>query len=307
MRTTSGNSEEQDSGNQRLKMESAPHKWISYLALATCVLLLASPTQAQYRMQAISQTPRGLPESLRNVGIDQRLNEQVPLDLVFRDEAGKAVRLGDYFKGRPVILNLVYYECPMLCTQILNGLVSSLKVLSFTVNKEFDVVTVSFNPKEGPSLAAAKKEGYLNRYGRPGVADGWHFLTGNEESIQALTKAVGFRYAFDPQTGQYAHASGIMLLTPQGRVSRYFYGIEYAPRDLRLGLVEASANKIGSVSDQLLLFCFHYNPHEGKYSAIIMNFIRMGGVLTLLALGSGWFFWMRRSAWRHQLKTERAK
>jgi protein SCO1 len=235
------------------------------------------------------------------------LNERVPLDLVFRDETGKAVRLGDYFGHRPVILNLVYFECPMLCTQVLNGLVSSLKVLSFSVNREFDIVTVSFNPQEGSPLAAAKKESYLNRYGRSGAAGGWHFLTGHEESIQALTRAVGFRYAFDSQTRQYAHASGIMLLTPQGRVSRYFYGIEYSPRDLRLGLVEASAGKIGNVTDQLLLFCYHYDPREGKYSAIILNFIRLGGALTLLALGLGWFFFLRRASWQHQLKAERAK
>ena len=288
-------------------MKSEMFSKVCPIFLSACALVLTSSGQAQYRMQAIGQTPRGIPESLRNVGIDQRLNEQVPLDLVFRDETGKAVRLGDYFGRRPVILNLVYFECPMLCTQVLNGLVSSLKVLSFSANQEFDIVTVSFNPQEGSPLAAAKKESYLNRYGRSGASGGWHFLTGHEESIQALTRAVGFRYSFDSQTRQYAHASGIMLLTPQGRVSRYFYGIEYSPRDLRLGLVEASAGKIGNVTDQLLLFCYHYDPHEGKYSAIILNFIRLGGALTLLALGLGWFFFLRRPSWQHQLKAERAK
>ena len=269
-------------------------------------MLMVSPALAQYRIPPIGQTPRGIPETLRNVGIDQHLNEQVPLDLVFLDETGKPVRLGEFFGKKPIILTLVYFECPMLCTQVLNGLVSSLKVLNFSVGKEFEVITVSFNPQEGPALATAKKETYLDRYSRPGAEGGWHFLTGNEESIKALTKAVGFRYALDPRTGQYAHASGIMLLTPQGLVSRYFYGIEYPPRDLRLGLVEGSANKIGTVTDQVLLFCYHYDPREGKYSAAILNLIRLGGVLTLLALGVAWFVWLRRGFWHHQLKVERA-
>lgn len=235
---------------------------------------------------ALGQSARNaLPDALRNVGIDQRLNHQVPRDLSFFDEAGRLVRLREYFGGKPVILSLVYYECPMLCTEVLNGLVSSLKVLSFDVGKQFVVVTVSFNPRETPALAAAKKEKYLQRYGRPAAA-GWHFLTGKQESIDELTKAVGFRYAYDAKTGQYAHASGIMVLTPEGNISRYFYGIEYAPRDLRLGLVEASANKIGSAVDQLLLFCYHYDPSTGKYSAIVMNFIRLGGIITVLVLGT---------------------
>jgi protein SCO1/2 len=235
-------------------------------------------------LPALAQNER--PALLRDVGIDQRLNEQVPLDLRFRDEAGRTVRLGDYFGRKPVILALVYYECPMLCTEVLNGLVGSLKVLSFDVGNQFTVVTVSFNPRETPALAAAKKAAYLGRYARPGAAGGWHFLTGEEPSIAALTRAVGFHYTYDPKTNQYAHAAGIMVLTPQGKISRYFYGIEYAPRDLRLGLVEASANKIGSPIDQLLLFCYHYDPAIGKYSAIVMNFVRLGGVITMLALGT---------------------
>lgn len=225
------------------------------------------------------------PVLLRDVGIDQRLNEPLPLELVFRDETGRSVRLAEYFDRKPVLLALVYYECPMLCTQVLNGLVSSLKVLTFNVGKEFNLVTVSFDRRESAALAAAKKRVYLERYGRPIAAVGWHFLTGDEPSIQALTRAVGFRYAYDPKTNQFAHASGVILLTPQGRISRYFYGIEYAPRDLRLGLVEASDNKIGSVVDQLLLFCYHYDPMTGKYGPIIMNFVQLGGGATVLGLG----------------------
>jgi protein SCO1/2 len=299
-------------GINRRRVQEAKYKYLPrtclnlLLVICSLLLLTVSSMLAQYRIPPIGQTPRGIPTALQNVGIDQHLNEQVSLDLVFRDETGKSVRLGKYFVNKPVILSLVYFECPMLCTQVLNGLVSSLKVLKFTVGKEFEVVTISFNPQEGPPLAAAKKETYLGRYSRPGAEGGWHFLTGNEDSIQAITKAVGFRYTRDPRTGQFAHASGIMLLTPQGRVSRYFYGIEYAPRDLRLGLVEASANKIGTVTDQVLLFCYHYDPREGKYSAVILNLIRLGGVLTLLALGVAWFVWFRRSSWQHQLKVERA-
>ena len=279
----------------------------SKFVLVLSFIVFCSSTPAQYRIPPIGQTPRGIPESLRNVGIDQKLNEQVPLNLVFRDEAGKAVHLGDYFGSKPVILTLVYFECPMLCTQVLNGLVSSLKTLNFTVGSEFEVITVSFNPQEGPALAAAKKETYLDRYSRPGSESGWHFLTGGEGAIQSLTKAVGFRYTYDSRTGQYAHASGIMLLTPQGKVSRYFYGIEYAPRDMRLGLVEASANKIGSATDQLLLFCYHYDPREGKYSAVVLNLIRLGGMLTLLALGVAWFAWFRRSSLPQRLSIGRVQ
>jgi protein SCO1/2 len=227
-----------------------------------------------------------LPPTLRDVGFDQRLNEQLPLNLVFKDEAGRSIQLGDYFDGKPVILVLAYYRCPMLCTQVLNGLVRALLDIPFEVGKEFNVVTVSFDPRETPELAAAKKKTYLERYGRPGAEDGWHFLTGEPDSIRRLTEAVGFRYRYDARNDQFAHASGIMILTPTGKISRYFYDITYSPRDLRLGLVEASENKIGSPGDHILLFCFHYDPAEGKYGPVIMNFVRLGGVLTLLALGT---------------------
>jgi protein SCO1/2 len=226
------------------------------------------------------------PPLLRNVGIDQRLNEQIPLDLQFRDETGKTVQLGQYFGTRPVVLSLVYFNCPMLCTMVENGLLQSLKNLKFDVGKEFDVLTVSFDPKDKPELAAAKKAVYVGLYGRRGAAQGWHFLTGDEASIRELTKAVGFRYNYDPQTEQYAHATAIMVLTPQGKLSRYFYGIQYPSGDLRLSLIEASANKIGSPVDELLLFCCQYNPATGKYGLIISRVIKLAGLITVLSLGT---------------------
>ncbi len=221
-----------------------------------------------------------LPPGLRDVGLDQKLNAQVPLDLTFRDEAGRELPLSSYFGTRPVILALVYYQCPMLCTQILNGLVISLRGMSLESGRDFEVVSVSIDPTEAPELAARKKAEYLRRYAKSPL--GWHFLTGAEPQIKELARAAGFRYAYDPKTKQFAHASAIMVLTPTGKLSRYFYGIEYPPRDLRLGLVEASANKIGTPVDQLLLYCYHYDPGTGKYSAIVMNIVRLAGALTLL-------------------------
>ena len=233
----------------------------------------------------LGSTDNGLPAALNNVGIDQKLNEQIPLDLTFRDETGREIQLGEYFNhGRPVIISLVYYECPMLCNQVLNGLTGSLRTLSFDIGKEFDVVTVSFDARETPQLAAEKKASYIARYGRPGAEQSWHFLTGDQKSIDALTKAVGFRYAYDSATKQFAHASGIMLATPEGKLARYFYGIEYSPKDLRLSIVEASANKIGSPVDQLLLYCYHYDPTSGKDGLAIMNVVRLGGVLTVIGI-----------------------
>lgn len=224
------------------------------------------------------------PAVLNDVGIDQRLNEQVPLDLVFHDESGAPVRLGTYFGSKPVILSLAYYECPMLCTLVLNGLASALKVLSFDAGKEFEVVTVSFNPADTPALAAAKKLTYLKEYGRAGAAAGWHFLTGDAAAIEQLTRAVGFHYKYVAEQQQFAHAAGIMVLTPQGKLARYFYGVEFSPRDLRFGIIEAAQNKIGSAVDQLLLFCFHYDPATGKYGAVAMGTVRVAGALTVLAL-----------------------
>jgi len=219
------------------------------------------------------------------VGFDQKRNEQVPLDLLFKDETGRPVRLGDYFGDRPVILNLAYFKCPMLCDQVMNGLVKAMLDLTLDLGKDFKVLTVSFDPRETPEMAAAKRATYLQRYGRERAGDGWHFLTGEEEAIKRLTAAVGFRYTYDPRHDQFAHASGIVVLTPTGKVSRYFYDVHFTPRDLRLGLVEASANRIGSAVDQVLLFCFHYDPIEAKYGPAVMNMVRAGGVLTVLGLG----------------------
>ena len=226
------------------------------------------------------------PSLLKEVGVDQKLNQSIPLDLAFRDEHGKPVQLGEYFGKKPVILSMVYYNCPMLCTQVLNGLESSLKLIPMDIGKQFDVVTVSIDPLERPVLAEAKQALYTGLYGRPGGAAGWHFLTGEEQQIRQLANATGFRYAYDPDSKQFAHASAIMLLTPEGKISRYFYGIQFPSRDLRLGLVEASAGKIGSPVDQVLLFCYHYDPSTGKYGLLISRLIQAAGAATVLAIGA---------------------
>ena len=230
----------------------------------------------------LAQSPA---EVIQQVAFEQRINQPLPLQLTFRDEASRPVALGDYFGRRPVVLALVYYECPMLCTYVLDGLVRTLRPLSFNPGQDFDIVVVSFNPRETPALAAAKKENYLKSYGRPGTANGWHFLTGEAESIRGLTEAVGFRYLYDAGTAQYAHASGLVVVTPQGKLFRYFYGIDYPPRDLRLALVEASANKLGTVSDQLLLFCYHYDPTTGKYGLLITRVLQTLCLSTVFVLG----------------------
>jgi protein SCO1/2 len=243
---------------------------------------------------AAAHADTGRPDALRDVAFDQRLGAQVPRDLPFRDETGATVTLGDYLGDRPVFLVPAYYECPMLCTLVLNGVVSALRALPFDIGREFRVVTVSFNPHETSALAAAKKATYLREYRRPGADAGWHFLVGDETSIRPLMEAIGFRYAWDPAAKQYAHATGIVLLTPGGRLSHYFYGVEFVPRDLRLALVEASNERIGSVVDQLLLFCFHYDPATGRYSRVALNAVRVGGVLTLVALGTFVVVMLRR-------------
>lgn len=225
------------------------------------------------------------PPTLQNVGIEQRLDAQVPPDLAFVDETGKAVKLGDYFGSKPLILDLVYYTCPMLCGESLAGLTGSLRLVKFDAGKEFDVLIVSFDPHDTPAAAAAKKADYVKRYGRAGAASGWHFLTGSAGSINALTKAVGFQYQYDPKLNQFAHATAIMVLTPQGHISRYFYGVDFPPKDLRMGLVEASQAKIGNAVDEILLYCYHYNPATGKYGAVIVNILRLAGAATILFLG----------------------
>jgi len=246
----------------------------------------------------------GLPTALRDVRIEQKLDAQLPLDLVFRDENGQPVKLGQYFGTKPVVLALVYYDCPMLCTQVLNGMVTSFRVLPFEIGKEFDVVTISFDPRETAQLAAAKKKiyvGYLPDRFQTNAGNGWHFLTGDAESIRQITDAVGFRYHYDEATKQFAHASGIMVATPHGKLSRYFYGIDYPARDLRLGLIESAQDKIGSPVDQLLLYCYHYDPATGRYGAAIMNVMRAAGVLTIIGV-VGMLIFLRR--WKPTLSVK---
>jgi protein SCO1 len=245
----------------------------------------------------ILSPPAGVrPPGLKNVGIQQNLNQQVPPDLAFKDDLGRRVRLRDYFGKRPMILNLVYYNCPMLCGEVLSGLENSLRMMKFDVGKEFDVITVSFDPSETPEMAAKKKAVFLKRYKRPGAEQGWHFLVGESNSIDALTKAAGFQYQYDQKTRQFAHATAIMILTPEGKIAQYYYGVEYPPKDLRLGLVEAGQGRIGNVVDQLLLYCYHYDPEQGKYSAVILRVLRLAGVATMLFLGSFIFLMIRRGS-----------
>ncbi len=264
--------------------------WMVFLIASSSAFAQAppGPSSPLYGARPEKGNPStGLPAALQDVRIEQKLDQQLPLDLVFRDEAGQQVKLGQYFGNKPVVLALAYYECPMLCTQVLNGMVTSFRVLPFQVGKEFDVVTVSFDPRETSALAAAKKKVYINYLPekmRSNAGNGWHFLTGDQANITKLTEAVGFQYRYDEATKQFAHASAIMVTTPQGKLSRYFYGIDYPARDLRLGLIESSANKIGSPVDQLLLYCYHYDPATGKYGAAIMKVMRIAGVLTMLGI-----------------------
>jgi protein SCO1/2 len=254
--------------------------------LLPCLVLLAAVGQA--RANGVR------PDAFRDVGFDQRLGAQVPLDLRFRNEQGRSVELSEYFRSKPIILMVAYYNCPNLCPLALESLVKSLKAISFDAGKEFNVLIVSIDPNEGPALATANKEKYLQKYGRPGAKRGWHFLTGEREPIDRLTEAVGFRYAYDAGQREYAHSTGIVLLTPLGEVSRYFYGIEYAPKDLRLSLVEASSNKIGSPVDQLLLFCYQYDPATGKYTLTIMSALRLAALATVLGLSAFVLVMVRR-------------
>ena len=275
----------------------------SIIAATFLLMLSALPLLGQgMRGPMMNGESMGMPTSqklpgLEFVGIEQHMNAEVPADLAFRDELGNPVKLGDYFgKGRPVILNLGYYQCPMLCGEVLQGLTGSLKTLSFELGKDFDVGTVSFDPHETPDMAATKKREIMRRYGRAGSEKGWHFLTGPAESINALTKAVGFQFQWDEKTGQYAHATTIVVLTPDRHVAQYFYGVEFAPKDLRLGLVQASHNQIGGVTDQMLLYCYHYDPRTGKYGAIISRIMSIAGAATILLLGTFVFVLYRADA-----------
>ncbi len=256
-------------------------------ALVFSVSLCVTAAWGQGMTRGVMSPPANIrPPGLKHVGIEQHLDEQIPANLAFRDESGKAVQLGDYFGKRPLILNLVYYQCPMLCSEVLAGLEGAMRVLKFDAGREFDVLTVSFDPRDTPQMAAAKKADCLKRYGRPGAGEGWHFLTGPQASIDALTKAAGFQYEYDPKIGQFAHATAIMVLTPEGKIAQYYYGVEYAPKDLRLGLVQASQNKIGSVVDEVLLYCYHYNPDTGKYGAVISRILKIAGGATIFVLGT---------------------
>src|SRR5271157_2121673 len=268
------------------------HRWLP----AAILLLLAwaavpAVTRAQNDMPVQNIGVR--PDILKDVGIDQKLNEKIPLELSFRDEQGNLVQLSQFFGQKPVIISLAYYNCPMLCTQVLNGLEEGLKDLSMDAGKQFNVLTISIDPTEKPPLASAKHDLYTGIYGHPGAAEGWHFLTGDGPQIRALASALGFRYAYDSETKQFAHASAIMILTPDGRISHYLFGIQYRSRDLRLGLVEASAGKIGTPLDQVLLFCYHYDPVTGKYGLLISRVIKAAGLLTVFAIGIMVFFLRR--------------
>jgi protein SCO1/2 len=246
----------------------------------------------------------GRPAALQGVDLEQKLGAQVPLDVEFRDASGRTVKLNDYFGRRPVILSLVYYSCEDLCPLVLEGLVKSLRPLTFNIGDQFDVVTLSFDSRDTPALAAAKKNDAVKQYSRPGAEEGWHFLTADETAIRRLTEAVGFRYNYESDKDRFGHASGIILLTPEGKVARYFYGIEFSPRDLRLGLIEASSNKIGSRIDQLLLFCYRYDPATGKYSLLITNIIRLAAAATVLALATFIALMLRRERNRRLQRRE---
>jgi protein SCO1/2 len=270
------------------------------------VLALVASAWGQGMTRGIMSPPANQrPPGLKDVGIEQRLNEQIPPELSFRDETGKTVRLGDYFGSKPIILDLAYYKCPMLCSEVLAGLTSALKPMKFDVGKDFEVLTVSFDPREMPQDASDTKAVYLKRYGRAGAEGGWHFLTGQQESIDALTKAAGFQYQYDPKTGQFAHSTAIMIVTPQGKIAQYYYGVEFPSKDLRLALVQASQNKIGNFVDQILLYCYHYDPTAGKYNVVIFRVLRLAGILTMVLLGGFMILMFRRDATHHHTGAQR--
>jgi protein SCO1 len=280
----------------------------SISARAALLVLLATSAFGQSMTSGILSPPANVrPPGLKNVGIQQNLNQQIPPDLAFKDDLGRSVRLADYFGKKPMILNLVYYNCPMLCGEVLSGLENSLRMMKFDVGKEFDVITVSFDPKETPEMAAKKKAEFLKRYKRAGAEHGWHFLVGEQDAIDGLTNAAGFQYQYNEKTQQFAHATAIMILTPEGKIAQYYYGVEYPPKDLRLGLVEAGQGRIGNVVDQLLLYCYHYDPEQGKYSALILRVLRLAGVATMLFLGTFIFLMIRRGTVHDPRGAERAR
>lgn len=269
-------------------------KWMRTISGLFALLLACSAASGQAFPSDSGRPVQALPPVLQNVGFEPPLNGRLPLDLAFRDEAGRAVQLREYFNRKPVVLAFVYYSCPMLCEQIQQGVVGTLRMLSFTPGRDYEVVFVSFDSRETPEMAAQKKELAMSHFRRPETAGGWHFLTGSQNSIEALTKAANFRFYFDSKNNLFAHASGILLLTPDGRISRYFYGVEYPGRDVRLGLVDASAGKIGTPIDHVLLFCYQYDPTTARYSASILKIIRLAGVLTIVSLVAAILIFRRR-------------
>lgn len=278
-------------------------KYSSTIRNGLIAMLLVIGASASGLAQAAPQLQPGdvavnsKPSILDQVGLDQRLNQQVPLDLAFNDEYGNAVQLKQYFGSKPVILIMVYYQCPMLCTEVLNGFTGAINgIVRFNIGRDFNVVTVSIDPRDTPQDAMAAKKKYVRRYRRAGADEGWHFLTGKKDQIDALAQAVGFRYAWDPKIQQYAHASGFMLLTPSGRLAQYYYGIEYAPRSIQLGLIDASQGKIGNLVDQVLLYCYHYDPRQGKYGVAIFNVLRLSALATVLVLGGFMVIMFRRDS-----------
>ncbi len=274
-----------------------------FVQLAILLVTAAAVAQppSSFQDKSVQPAAQVKPPEFANIGIDQRLNQPVPLDLEFKDETGKSVKLGDYFtSGRPVILNLVYYTCPMLCGEELAGEASALGMLRFTPGNEYEVVSVSFNPNEGAKDAAAAKQTYVARMNEhldhKTDGSGWHFLTGQQAQIKQLADAVGFHYRYDPASKQYIHATGLMIVTPTGKLAQYYYGVEFSPRDLRLGVIEASRNKIGNVVDEVLLYCCHYDPQTGRYGAVVSNIMRLAGAATMLILGGFLIVMFRRDS-----------
>jgi protein SCO1/2 len=271
----------------------AAHVAVAFFACGSAhAQMTGAPIQGYKRDPGIASS--AVPAPLREIGFDQRIGDLAPLDASFVDESGRTIRLGEYFGARPVVLVFAYYDCPMLCTLVINGLSSALNVLSLTPGRDFEIVTISFNPHDTPATASAKKAVYLERYRRAGANAAWHFLTGDRPAIDAVTKAAGFRYAWDEQTKQFAHPTGVMVLTPDGRFARYLFGIEYGPRDLRFAIVEASAGKVGTPADALLLYCYHYDPMTGRYGLAVMRTVRIAGAGTVFALAAFIVVMLRR-------------
>lgn len=280
------------------RMQPGRTSLFAFCILAFCMSAGRASAQQQPGMPgsmgfATGVVASNVPTQLKSVTFKQQLGQQLPLDARFTDETGRSVALGDFFGRRPVVLAFVYYQCPLLCTQVMNGISSALKALTFTPGKEFDVVLISFDPRDRAETANAKKRAHLKHWSTEDTANGWHFLTGEDASIRRATDAAGFTYTWDEPTQQFAHVSGVLTATPDGKLSRYFYGVEFSPRDLRLALVESSQGKIGSLVEELLLYCFHYDPSTGRYGAVVMNLVRLGGLLTI-GLVAGFVVVMRR-------------